>query len=162
MTPQQTQLIYRLVEQHSSFMAQLAYRKLGDPQQAEDLVQEVFLLACRKIDIVEGHANQAAWLYNALNKLILREQQRAYHSREFPLDTIAELGHTDGEPLEHLLPSALSGKERELLCLRLELGLSHQEIARQIGMTEEACRQRFSRLYKKCRMLLSQSPDSER
>ena len=163
MTPQQQQLICRLMDRHSPLMAQLAYRKTGDRMLAEDLVQDAFLLACNKIDLVEQHCNQAGWLYDVLNKLILRELKRAYHTREIPLDTIEDFGYEkDPSGLEDILPEALTTEERELLCLRLEQELSHREIALKKGITEAACRQQLSRLYRKCRSLLSQTPDRER
>ena len=42
---QNIELLYR---QHAAEMVQLAYRRTGDHQTAEALVQEVFLVACYK------------------------------------------------------------------------------------------------------------------
>ena len=163
MTQKQQLLICTLMDRHSVFMVQLAYRKTGDRMLAEDLVQEAFLLACHKIALLEVHCNQAGWLYDVLNKLILREQKRAYHTREIPLDTIEAFGYEkDPSRLADILPAGLTAEERDLLCLRLEQGYSHREIASAKGTTEAACRQQISRIYKKCRLLLSQMPGGGR
>ena len=163
MTQQQQQLISMLMDRHSALMAQLAYRKTGDRMLADDLVQEAFLLACRKIDLVEAHCNPVGWLYDVLNKLILREQKRAYHTFEILLDTIESFGYEkDLSRLEDILPGGLVAEERDLLRLRLEQGFSHREIALRKGITETACRQQISRVYKKCRLLLSQISGDER
>ena len=88
MTKTQQELLCLLMDRHSAVMVQFAYRKTGDAALAEDLVQEAFLTACTKAELLEQHPKPAAWLYDTLNKLILRELGRAVHTRELPLDTI--------------------------------------------------------------------------
>ena len=92
MTALQQELLCQLMHKHSSIMLQYAYRKTGDAALAEDLVQAAFLAACTKAAVLEYHPKPAAWLYDTLNKLILRELSKAYHSREIPIHTLDSFG----------------------------------------------------------------------
>ena len=161
MTALQQELLCQLMHKLSSIMLQYAYRKTGDAALAEDLVQAAFLAACTKAAVLEYHPKPAAWLYDTLNKLILRELSKAYHSREFPIHTLDSFGR---EPellkLADHLPHGLTSAEQELILLRVEDGLSHREIAEQKGISEAACRQRVSRALQKCRKLMTEPAHS--
>ena len=157
MTQNQCGFLDTLAERHQAAMVQLTYRRTGDQQLARDLVQETFLLACCKIEIVYQHQNPAAWLYNALNKLTMREMSRRYHTAEVPL-TEELAGEDLPLSMEHYLPQGLSQRERELLLWRVEENLPFREIAERRGLTEAACRKQFSRLIRKCRQLLEEEP----
>ena len=63
MTPEQKEIIGQLMRQYAPLMVQLTFRRTGDPQLAEELVQETFLTACKKADIVCSHEKPLAWLY---------------------------------------------------------------------------------------------------
>lgn len=154
---EQMEFIKLLMEKHSQHMIQLTCRRTCDHQLAEDLVQETFLTACCKPDQVCSHTNPKEWLYNTLNKLTMRELDRAYHAAEvceLDNDLVGLTGvHL---PMEYHLPAGLTARERELILMRVEDGLSYEEIAEHFGVSEAACRQRVSRAMRKCRVLLEQ------
>src|SRR5438046_7006102 len=57
--------IYR---QHASRLYTLACRMAGSPEDGEDLLQEIFLQAYRKLGSFKGDATMGTWLYRlALN-----------------------------------------------------------------------------------------------
>lgn len=160
MTKGQMELINNLVEQHARAMVQLTYRRVGDKELAQDLVQETFLTACCKSEAVYEHDKPVAWLYNTLQKLTMREMNRSYHSSELPLPDEEPSGETAVDlPMQYYLPKELNGKERELILARLECGMSFGEIAEQKGISETACRQQYSRAMRKCRSLMEQKPE---
>ena len=64
MTPTQKEYIGELMRQYAPLMVQLTFRRTGDPQLAEELVQETFLTACKKADIVCSHEKPLASLRN--------------------------------------------------------------------------------------------------
>lgn len=70
---QQIECIKALMKKHASAMVQLTYRRTCDWHLAEDLVQETFLTACCKSDKICNHEKPAAWLFETLNKLTMRE-----------------------------------------------------------------------------------------
>lgn len=153
MTPEQKEIIGQLMRQYAPLMVQLAFRRTGDPQLAEELVQETFLTACKKADIVCSHEKPQAWLYQTLQYLTIKEINRACHHREQSSEDLQELGAEDDPPAFHeILPRNLTTEERRILILRFEHRLSHREIAEALGISEAACRKQVSRALQKCRI----------
>src|SRR5438445_3761480 len=52
-----------LVERHSRSVFRLAFRMTGNEHDAEDVVQETFLKAYRKLDAFEERAQFGSWLH---------------------------------------------------------------------------------------------------
>src|SRR5262252_9685135 len=52
-----------LVERHSRSVFRLAFRMTGNEHDAEDVVQEAFLKAYRKLDAFEERAQFGSWLH---------------------------------------------------------------------------------------------------
>ena len=153
MTPEQKEIIGQLMRQYAPLMVQLTFRRTGDPQLAEELVQETFLTACKKADIVCSHEKPQAWLYQTLQYLTIKEINRACHRREQSSEDLQDLGAADDPPAFHeILPRNLTTEERRILILRFEHRLSHREIAEALGISEAACRKQVSRALQKCRI----------
>ena len=151
MTQEQDALITQLAETHSAHMVQLTFRRVGDEQLAMDIVQETFLTACFRADVLARHVNPAGWLYQTLNYLTRREKVK--HDRELSFqDLKAVLPSPESSlPLEAYLPKSLSPEDRELLVMRLEEERSYREIAELRGIKESACRKQMSRAIQRCR-----------
>lgn len=146
--------IDELCKSYESALYQYAARRLRDDELAKDLVQETFLLLVIQAPKIYIHENPAGWLFRVLGNMTRRELQKPYH-QELPLasEEAALLSYTD----EHFfqdLPSGLSDAERELLTLRLEKNWDYETIAAVLGITPDNCRQRMSRVIRKCRELL--------
>ena len=153
MTPGQKEMIGQLMRQYAPLMVQLTFRRTGDPQLSEELVQETFLTACKKADIVCSHEKPQAWLYQTLQYLTIKEINRACHRREQSSEDLQDLGAADDPPAFHeILPRNLTTEERRILILRFEHRLSHREIAEALGISEAACRKQVSRALQKCRI----------
>lgn len=149
------EFIKTLMEKHASTMVQLVYRRTLDQQLSEDLVQETFLTACCKPEKLYSHPKPVAWLYDVLNKLTMRELDKAYHTAELPMVEENLAGAVEMDlPMEFYLPAGLSSREREMILMRVERNLSFSEIAEHHGVSEIACRQRVSRAMRKCRSLM--------
>lgn len=52
-----------LFERYSSMVSSLAFRILGDQQEALDVSQEVFLTIFRKMDSFRGESSLKTWIY---------------------------------------------------------------------------------------------------
>ncbi|HEY3289958.1 MAG TPA: sigma-70 family RNA polymerase sigma factor, partial [Anaerolineae bacterium] len=53
----------RLVDAYSAPIYRLALRIVGNPQDAEDVLQETFIKAFRNLGTFEGRSSFATWLY---------------------------------------------------------------------------------------------------
>ncbi len=62
-----------LVEKHSDFVYNVAFRVMGDPEEAEDVAQDAFLSAYRAYDRFEGKSQVTTWLYRiTMNAALMR------------------------------------------------------------------------------------------
>src|SRR5579871_716373 len=88
-----------LVEQHSRSAFRLAFRMTGNPQDAEDVVQESFLRAYRQLGRFESRANFGTWLYRIVANCSVdhmrARQARHDQVRSESLDECAELPAQD-------------------------------------------------------------------
>ena len=66
----------RLLDAHGGRMYALARRICGTPEDAEDLVQEIFLQAFRKWNQFDGRANPTTWLFTIAVRACRRMHRR--------------------------------------------------------------------------------------
>src|SRR5712692_2592422 len=74
-----------LVERHSRAVFRLAYRMMGNEQDAEDVVQETFLKAYRSLRNFEERSTFSTWLYRITSNCaldLIRKRQRHEQKRE--------------------------------------------------------------------------------
>ncbi len=76
----------RLLELHSANVYNVAFKLLGDEQEAEDVLQETFLSAFEAIEGFEGRSKLSTWLYRiAYNASLMRLRKRTQMT-SFSLD----------------------------------------------------------------------------
>jgi len=130
----------QLVRRHQGMVrAQLRRLLHGDEAAADDLAQEAFLLAWRKLDQFRGEARFSAWLYRIAYACFLQERRK----RSWPVDD-ADVDAAEQLPapipavdLEMDLERALrrlSAAEQTVLLHCVQLGLSHDEAAYVLAM----------------------------
>ena len=110
-----------------------AAERLGHPpQEAEDLVQEVFLALVRSVDRFEGRSQIFTWLYRVLlnRHADLVRRKTLDRSRKPPPAT--EASAPDVERVERVRAAMdrLRAEEQHVLFLRFFEGLPYDEIAR--------------------------------
>lgn len=92
-----------IIRRHSGRLLRLARRNIGDPSEAEDIVQEVFARAWRKIDTFDDARPLEPWL-TRITLNACRDRQRHNRVRSFLL-----LGRSQdaslAEPLSPIDPS---------------------------------------------------------
>ena len=88
------------MERHSSTVYNLALRMMGNPQEAEEVLQETFISAFRSLDRFEGRSQLGTWLYRiAYNASLMRLRKR-----QIPTSSIDEpLVGEEGEELPRQL-----------------------------------------------------------
>ena len=110
-----------------------AAARLGHPpQEAEDLVQDVFLALVRSSGRFEGRSQIYTWLYRVLlNRHADALRRKALDRSRMPLPA-REAGSPDGERGERIRSalSRLRDEEQHVLFLRFFEGLPYDEIAR--------------------------------
>lgn len=136
----------------------LLWKTNGDKALAEDIMQDAFVKFLLSIDNLESDqdlAVQAYLLRIAKNCLIDKAARGPRATKQhLPLEEIVELP----DPLANaqqeravevrelsVAMQALSEKDSEIIWLRDGLGLSHREVADEIGITEQASRQAYVR-----------------
>jgi len=157
-----------LVEKHQKGMLNLAFRLIGDYEEACDAVQEAFLSAYRAIKKFRGEAKFSSWLYGiVLNQARTRLRQMAGQARFQSLSLIDPPGGESGgkvfdppsqeaSALEQLEKKEIEAKvqdcinlleaeQREVLILRDIQGHSYEEIQQILGLPEGTVK---SRLYR--------------
>ncbi len=115
-------------------------------QDADDLVQEVFLIAWRKIGRLRNPDAVGPWLMKIARTISVRYHRRRRRTRELPdgvrSDEAAGGAGIVSEEAARVLGAirALSPAYRETLLLRLVEGLTGPEIAARTGMTPGSVR----------------------
>jgi RNA polymerase sigma-70 factor (ECF subfamily) len=146
-----------LFEQHRSRLFGLAYRMLGTPADAEDVLHDAWLrLHAQDLARLD---DPEAWLVTVTTRLALDRLRRAKAERAhytgpwLPEPLVPEAEHPDatlerGESLTLsflLLLERLSPEERAAFLLHEVFDYSHAEAAAILGIAEDACRQRVHR-----------------
>jgi len=159
-----------LVERHSRAVYRLAVRMTGNPDDAEDVVQETFLRAYRQLGRFESRANFGTWLHRiavncSIDLIRARPHREAGHDAE-DLEQFASAGDADRshESPERLMlgtevqaritaaMSALSRMERAAFVLRHFEGQSIDEISRALGLKTNAAKHSIFRAVRKMRV----------
>lgn len=143
-----------LFQRHQQMIWRLCYRFTNNSHDAEDLTQEVFLKAYRKLAQYEGRAAFSTWLYR-IGMTTCLDDQRSRSRRPTVSSTPFELLEDSlptRSPLESLSESSLfealshlRPREREVLLLRDVEDYSYQEIAQQLGISLSATKMRIQR-----------------
>ncbi|HSF41615.1 MAG TPA: sigma-70 family RNA polymerase sigma factor [Thermoanaerobaculia bacterium] len=152
-----------VVERHQERLLRLCERLLGDPEEARDAAQEVFLKAYRKAADVRPQGQVYTWLYriavnHCLNKLRRRKLVRflrweppeeggapAFDPPDGGADPAAALEIRRRWQATRKVIGRLPENQRVVLILARFEGLSYQQIAQIMGITEGAVESRLVR-----------------
>lgn len=143
-------------------MTRLALRMVGDPDEAEGVVQESFIAACAKMDGFRGESALRTWLHRiVVNTALMRlRRRRPERLRIDPANEDARLplllANNPEEPLKAVLDRELGDELsqaimqlpetlRTAFVLRELEGLSTREAAEALGISEAALKVRLHR-----------------
>jgi RNA polymerase sigma-70 factor, ECF subfamily len=161
-----------LVERHSRYLYQVAYRLTGHAMDAEDVVQDTFLKAHRQLRRFEGRASVRTWLHriamNCAIDLIRARRHRELATNPVDLEAVTRgPAGVDAPPapdriahsrqIEAKVAEALAGLttlERAAFTLRHVEGRSIREIGESLGLKSEATKHSIFRAVRKMRAKL--------
>jgi RNA polymerase sigma-70 factor (ECF subfamily) len=155
-----------LVRTYSATIYHVAFRMLGDPGEASDVVQEIFLKVFRNIGGFKAEAALKTWIFRiAFSEILnrLRWWKRRYRYATVSLDekpngkptsdTVAHSGPTPEEMLQSKEREAaiqqalrkLSHEHRSIIVLRDIEGFSYNEISDVLGISMGTVKSRIAR-----------------
>ncbi len=150
----------RVYQSHGAMLHRRCLQILGDEQEALDALQDLFLQLQDKLDTFRGDALLTTWLYriatnHCLNRLrsaraLMRMKERIEPEREHDPERLLE----NRELLMKLLEQ-LSEDDVQIAFYRHHDGMTQQEIAEILGVTERTVRNRLERLDRKVHAVLS-------
>ena|SRR5437867_6807258 len=135
----------RLFERYHDRVFRYAYLRVGRVDEANDLVQDVFLSVWRALPSFryEHEGSFPAWLFRIASRRVGDGIRQRIRHHALPLEDAPE-GHVEFEGLavsRRLLVEGLARlpeRQREVLVLRFVVGLPTKQIAHSIGKTEAA------------------------
>ena len=152
-----------LYRQHAARLYTLACRMAGSPEDGEDLLQEIFLQAYRKLGSFKGDSAVGTWLYRlALNHCLdyVRSRQAKMNKLTETLDADTSFQPTarretpiarlDLERAVERLPEGC----REAFVLHDVEGFDHKEVGKLLGIAEGTSKSQVFKARMKLRALL--------
>ena len=153
-----------LLSRYSSKVFSLASRLTRNPEDAEEVLQDVFVTVHRKISSFEGKSSFSSWLYrvtvnSAFMKLRKRRQDPATSLEEIeqhasPIAALKspESSYVDSQTIRNEMLEALEGAIRKLpddyrpvFVLRDVDGLTSREVGQILNLTVPAVKSRLHR-----------------
>lgn len=155
--------IEALIAAHSAALYRYAYRLSGKAADAEDLVQQTFMTACRKLDQVREPERVTAWLYAVLRSCFLKSCRKPQPVPAGPLELKLDQLPARGGP-----PEELDGDQLQLALDQLPLEYkmvvmlfyfehcSYKEIAERLEVPIGTVMSRLARAKSRLRSLLGE------
>ena len=153
---------FRLYDQYSKAMYNLAYRILNNREDAEDILQEAFVECFRNIDSFRFESTFGAWL----KKIIVNKCINHIKKKKIDLtlcETLPPVIYEEDEEVIYETEKIFKSIEmlpdgyRIILTLYLIEGYDHSEISQILGITESTSKSQYSRAKEKLRNILSKN-----
>ena len=157
------------LKEYAPAMLRLALRITGDPDEAENVLQESFITACNRIDDFQGLSSLGTWMYRIVmnNALMSLRRKRPDLVPLDENDDIPALAADSPEPVQEIMAAELQEslnqalmhlpeKLRTAFVLREIEGLSTREAAEALGTSESALKVRLHRARQALREQLEQ------
>ena len=139
-----------LYQAHALSLARLALLMLGDPDAAQDVVQDAFLGLYRRWDKLTSADAAPAYLrasvLNGCRTLLKRRSRPAFHATDEPLESAeAAMMHTEEQRALLTAIRRLPARRREALVLRYYLDMTEDQAARAMRVSRGTVKSATSR-----------------
>jgi len=155
---------FKIYQLYYRSMYNTSLRIVGNPAEAEDIMQEAFLAAFAKIDTYKGKVSFGAWIRRiVINKSIDSHRARKVKFEELDesLEVSEEDNHVDNADMKVLLKKIKKAIEmladgyRIVLSLYLLEGYDHEEIGQILNISTSSSRSQLARAKQKLAELLN-------
>jgi len=142
-----------LVERHINLVYSTALRQTGNPSQAEEITQSVFILLAQKANAIRSGVILSGWLYQATRltaaNFLRAEIRRQKHEQEAYMESLlhestADAWHQIAPWLDEAM-GQLSEKDRNLIVLRYFENKSAAEIGAVLRIDAPTAQKRLTR-----------------
>ena len=146
----------QLYDKYESMLYRYACRLAGDPDRADDLVQDTFVRAMGHLNLLDMLAppKQRAWLCRTLKNLFLDEEQR-YRRRVALLEQIGKEKSPQAAPAPDAMLldpfEQVPERFRDVVEMRYRLGMTSPEIAARLEIPAATVRSRLHLALKEMR-----------
>jgi len=129
-----------------------AYRLTFDKNLAEEIVQETFIEAYKKTEMLQRHENPAGWLYVTTRNIAMaslrkiEKRKSEVHLKESVSDSV-----TYEDNSSYYISDCLTKEETDLIVRFYKHRQSIAEIAKAYGISLSACKMRLKRTRDKLR-----------
>jgi uncharacterized protein (TIGR03435 family) len=154
-----------IVERHGGWVYHAALRQLGNPHMAQEATQAVFIALAQKAGKIPSNAVLSGWLFRAtrfaVSNLMREEERRQRREHEAAMmESPLHLGATESvwAQISPHLNDALAGlpeRDREAVLIRFFEDGTHKDVARALGVSEDAAKMRVSRALEKLRLFFA-------
>ena len=146
-----------LYEDHYKELVAFGAHMSGSKELAEDLVQETFVKALMRPEVMEdlSPSKRRAWLFRTFKNLFFDRYRRAVLENEYTQNHLPGYAEDPGiQEIENaLLLQSISPQDRAIFQLRFFNGYTAEEISQMLNLPPGTVRSRLSR----CRKLLKQN-----
>ena len=146
-----------LYREHGTALYRLAYRLTGTPQDAEDVVHDVFVGLPEALKRYEERGSFTSWRKRVTARVALMRLRARKRRREVALEATLPAVDPPSEPASMALRvavDALPDLLRSVLVLKEIEGYSHAEVGELLGISTGASRVRLNRAMRLLRKIL--------
>jgi len=145
------QEVSKIWEEFSQSLLGFIRRRVNDPDDAEDILQEVFLKIHTKIDTLEDGDRLVSWLYQITRNTIIDYYRSRRPADELPESLVVDPEPVESDPTAQLAAglrefmTCLPDKYRRALVLTELDGLKQAELAGRMGISVSGAKSRVQR-----------------
>ena len=151
-TQERDQFIEALYAEMNFKLRYLAMRRLSRPEFAEEAVQNALVVLCEQAEKVMKHPNPQGWLMQTLINVIKAMNRKAEREAAMVSESLEDV-HPQYRDDYHAVEfgDLLSPEDFRLIELVVVQRYTIPEAARELGISDEACKKRKQRAAKRMR-----------
>lgn len=155
------QVFLRRIDQHKGILFKVSKMYMDDPEDQQDLFQEIILQLWKAYDSFKGDSQFSTWMYRvAINTAIVyfKKEKRKPVQQAFATENIPEQpSNTDEQEsqINHFYRAVqqLDKIDKAIIFYQLE-GYSHREIGANLGISEVNARVKLNRAKEKLKQII--------